>query len=170
MFYVSGCSSLIPQFFEPEEFKLLPPDQGPEAVLLKQTVTMEALGEQHQVLSVVRLEQEQVIMVALLPTGQQLLSITYDGEKLTQENYSPLAIPGEEILAIMQLALWPEPSIEEHYPESEGWFLEFSPGERKLRSASKTLLKINYQDDGLIIGNYLHNYRIIIHTLEEKVL
>lgn len=151
-------------------FKLLLPEQGPAPVLLKQIVTMEARGDQHRFIGVVRISKERVQMVGLLPTGQQLFSLDYGGEILTQENSSYADIPGQEILTIMQFALWPESSVRRHYPENSGWDVEFFPGQRKLAKHGQKLLDVNYLGDQLVIKNYLGHYRILIKTLEKTEL
>ncbi|MBV1889159.1 MAG: DUF3261 domain-containing protein, partial [Proteobacteria bacterium] len=119
---------------------------------------------------VVRISKERVQMVALLPTGQQLFSLDYSGEALTQENSSYADIPGEEILTIMQFALWPEPSVRQYYPENSGWNVELSPERRELEKNGQELLDVNYYGDELVIKNHLGRYRILIKTLEKTEL
>lgn len=181
---ISGCSSLSKQTPPSGKngaenpismglktaFKLLPPEQSPAPVLLKQIVTMEARGDQHRFIGVVRISKERVQMVALLPTGQQLFSLDYSGEALTQENSSYADIPGEEILTIMQFALWPEPSVRQYYPENSGWNVELSPERRELEKNGQELLDVNYYGDELVIKNHLGRYRILIKTLEKTEL
>lgn len=151
-------------------FKLLPSEQGPTPVLLKQIVTMEARGDQHRFIGVVRVSKERVQMVGLLPTGQQLFLLDYSGEVLTQENSSYADIPGEEILTIMQFALWPESSVRRHYPENSGWNVVFTPAQRELKKNGQELLDVNYFGDELVIKNHLDHYRILIKTLEKTEL
>ena len=131
---------------------------------------MEAWGQQRQFLVVTRLQQDQVKLVALLPTGQNLLSLEYDGDELTQESLSSMDIPGEDILAIMQFSLWPEQSIKQHYPKSEGWIVKFSPQQRTLLTTAGRVLNVSYQENDLLVDNYLHDYRVRIHTLEKTQL
>ncbi|MBV1888879.1 MAG: DUF3261 domain-containing protein [Proteobacteria bacterium] len=181
---ISGCSSFLKQT-QPAgedsaekpvsigfktEFKLLPPAQGPAPVLLKQIVTMEARGDQNRFIGVVRINKERVQMVGLLPTGQQLFSLDYGGKTLTQEDSSYADIPGQEVLTIMQFALWPESSIRQHYPENSGWDADFSPAQRTLEKDGQELLNVNYFADELVIKNYLGHYRILIKTLEKTEL
>jgi len=178
---ISGCSSFSKQIQPAGEdsaekplsiglktaFKLLPPEQGPAPVLLKQIVTMEARGDQDRFIGVVRIGKERVQMVGLLPTGQQLFSLDYGGKTLTQENSSYADIPGQEILTIMQFALWPESSIRQHYPENSGWDSDFSPSQRTLEKNGQELLDVKYFGDELVIRNHLGHYRILIKILEK---
>jgi len=168
--FLMGCSTANHKELEPERFQLLPPAEGPGAMLLKQRVTMEAWGQQRQFLAVMRLNDTRIQMVALLPTGQQLLSLDYDGKNLTQENLPSINIPGEDILALIQFALWPEHSVIQHYPKEEGWRLELGSQERTLLNTAGALLKVSYHENDLVLDNYLRDYRVNIHTLEKTDL
>ena len=109
-------------------------------------------------------------LVALSPSGQRLLSLEYDGDKLTQESHTQYELPGREILAIIQFATWPESSIRSHYPERDGWIVETAVNQRILLTASGAVLKISYQPEALSVENYLHGYRVIVDTLEKTRL
>ena len=165
-----GCSSQQLTYTSPKALKLLPPAERVADVLLKQRLTLKSGGKQQQFLLVARFDRDRLKLVVLLPTGQQLLSLDYDGESLVQENLPSVNVPGEEILASMQFALWPEHSIKKHYPEKEGWIVEIAPEERILLTVKGALLKIKRQDQELIVDNYLHDYRVIIDTLEKTDL
>ncbi|MES9904633.1 MAG: DUF3261 domain-containing protein [Sedimenticola sp.] len=154
----------------PKSLQLLPPSQGPGAWLLKQKVTMEARGELHRFLIVTRLESEQIRSVMLLPEGQPLISLVYDGENLIHKNRTDIEIPIQGILAIMQFSLWPEFSIREHYPTGDGWILSLSPQRRTLGTSDRLFLEVNFRAGGLVVDNHLHNYKIIIETLEKQIL
>ncbi|MBV1915849.1 MAG: DUF3261 domain-containing protein [Pseudomonadales bacterium] len=154
----------------PVAFRLLPPEQGPAPVLLKQVVTMEARGDQQRFIGVVRITKERVQMVGLLPTGQQLFSLDYDGETLIQENSSYADIPGQEILTIMQFSLWPETAVRQYYPGNSDWNVVFSPTQRVLEKGGDKLLDVQYSGDDLAIENHTGHYRILIKTLEKTEL
>lgn len=167
---LAACSTLSPKTTKPQPLKLLPPVEGPAAKLLKQTVTITKLGRQQQFLVVIRLNPQQLKLAALLPTGQHILSLQYDGKTLVQDNRSSMDIPGEEILAIMQFALWPEASVRRSYLENDGWILMFYSKQRLLKTEAGPVLKVSYQDKELIVHNYLKDYRVIIYTLEATQL
>ncbi len=165
---LTGCSLFSVTSQPAKQLLLLSPKEGPSAVLLKQKVTMEARGEQHQFLVVIRIEHDQLKLRALLPTGQPLLSLDYDGYSLQQSNTSSLVLPSEEILAMMQFALWPEKAIEKAYRMENGWQLELSSEQRLLfmSMATEKVVSVNYlSNDEMIIENYDHQYRVIIKTL-----
>ena len=167
---MAGCSSQ--QAIAPEliEFKLLPPSEGPAPVLLKQKISLQSGQREQQFLAVARFEREQIKLVILLPSGQRLLTLDYDGSELTQRSLAAFDLPGGEILAIMQAASWPEASLRAHYPASAGWRLEVSPDARELLTESGTALTIGYSSGALRIDNYLKEYRVIVETLEKTNL
>lgn len=170
LLFLYSCSSqqLAPP--SPEALILLPPSESVAKVLLKQRLTLKSRGKQQQFLVIARFDQDRLKLVVLLPVGQQLLSLDYDGENLVQENLPLVNIPGKEILASMQFALWPESSIKKHYAEKEGWIVEIAPDERILLTVKGALLRIKRQNEELIVDNYLHDYRVIIETLEKTDL
>ena len=160
----------------PLVLKLLPPSQSPSAVLLKQVVTLEAKGQQRQFLVVSRLQPTAVDMVALMPTGQRLMTLTYDGETLQQQQLTQISLPGEDILAILQFSLWPKTSVKQHYAENAGWFVTIEADKRQLTKNAKLLLEVSYSEPGqqteeqLIVKNFIGNYRVLITTLESTAL
>lgn len=109
-------------------------------------------------------------MALLSPSGLQLLLLDYDGETLVQESSFSIDVPGKEILAIIQFAMWPEQSIKHHYSENDGWLVEITAESRMLLTVDKVILKIEFRDGMLIIDNYLRNYRVLVHTLKRKEL
>lgn len=167
--FLSGCSAQLtssPRF----SLKLLPPAEGSLAVLLQQKIILQIGEKQQQFLLVARFEEHRLKMVMLSPGGQQLLMLDYDGDELVQHTQSSIDVPGKEILAIIQFAMWPGQSIKDHYPEENGWRVEISPKERILLTATGVILKISFDDEVLKIDNYLHNYRVFVYTLEKTAL
>ena len=170
VFALCGCSAATLQRAEPEQLKLLPPADGPADFLLKQKITMVSRGQNQQFIAVTRLQQDSLKLVALLPTGQQLFFLEYDGEQLIQKNFSSIEIPSEDILAIMQFVLWPSRSIKHHYATEDGWIVETSAEQRTLLSNSALLIKVSYQAEAVIIENYLHDYQLRVQPLENMNL
>jgi len=166
LMFLFDCSAQQFSAPRPVGLKLLPPDEVSVAVLLKQKVTLQTGERQQQFLVVARFQQHRLELVVLSPTGQKLLTLDYDGENLVQDTLSSIDLRGKEILAIIQFALWPEHSINIHYPKKDGWVVEIAPEKRILFTASGMLLKISYQADELIVDNHIQDYRVIVHTLE----
>jgi len=167
---LAACSAARLTAPGPPSLHLLPPGEAPAALLLKQKITLQANGAQRQFLAVARFGLQRLQLVVLSPEGQRLLSLDYDGENLLQEDYGPLDLPGREILAIIQFAMWPEDSIKAHYPAQDGWLVETSAAGRILLTASGAVLKISFQHEELSVDNYLHGYRVIVDTLERTEL
>lgn len=166
---LSGCQMLTSGAEAPVALKLLPPAQGPAPVLLKQVVTLEAKGQRQQFLVVSRLQLTAIEMVALMPTGQRLMTLEYDGKALRQEQLSSIPLPGKDILALLQFALWPANSVNQHYPEYEGWLATFEPEQRQLTKNTMRVLKVANQEP-LMVENFIGNYRVLIKTLESTAL
>ena len=110
------------------------------------------------------------MLVVLLPTGQKLLTLEYDGIKIKQDNLSGVDIPVKDILAIMQFSLWPETTVKQFYASNEGWITHFSNQQRELSYMSEPCLKISYQQQGISVDNFLQGYHVAIQTLEKVLL
>ena len=177
LLFLSACSMFQKQVINEAALVLLPSNKGPDSSVIKQAVTIEKADQKHQFIAALRLEKQQSQMVALLPSGQHLFTLAYRENTLSQENFTQMEIPSAEIFNTMQFALWPEATLHEFYPSTEGWLVEVSEKERRLsRNFSGLLLKIVYEknNDDLTIYNSLHGaenqFKIIIQTLEKSSL
>lgn len=173
LFSLCGCGVFSIYEDKTKEMVLLSPTEGPGDMLLKQAARMETkAGEKSQFMIIIRINKEYLKLRALLATGQPLLSLDYDGRSLNQHNVSPLALPGEDILTLMQFALWPEKAIKKAYGNDSEWLLEFSSKQRSLSTAAEgRVASVNYLSfDEAIVDNYRQGYRVIITTLEKKDL
>ncbi len=167
---LSSCSAQQAMLPTPGELRLLPPAEGNAEVLLKQKVTMLAGQREQQFLTVARFDRRHLKLVVLLPSGQRLLTLDYDGEELRQQKDLAIDLPGREILAIMQFANWPETSLRRHYLEADGWRVQVTPAERRLLTDSGVALSIGYRPREWLIHNHQKNYRVIVETLEKTEL
>lgn len=167
---ISGCS--VSQSLRPQTVKLilLPPGEGPEETLLKQKVTMQSAGLDQQFVAVLRLQRDRLKLAALMPSGQQIFYLEYDGEVLIQENTSSIDVPGRDILAIMQFALWPSSSVQQHYSGADDWFLDINAEQRTLLTGTDKILEVTYHSSSVVIVNHLHDYRLTVQPLENKGL
>jgi hypothetical protein len=168
--WLYGCNLGPVSEPEPIRLKLLPPAEGPVATLLKQKVTLDFREQKQTWLVVSRFEATSVRSVVLLASGQKLLSMAYNGDRLEIEGVAAEKIPGEEILAMMQFSLWPESSITEHYAASLGWQLEISTHQRLLKNDSGPVLKVSYMGSETNIRNYLQDYHVIVELLGKTEL
>lgn len=167
---LSSCSAQQALPPAPAELRLLPPAEGHGPLLLKQKVTLQAGQREQQFLTVARFDRQHLKLVVLLASGQRLLTLDYDGEELRQQKDMAIDLPGEEILAIMQFANWPETSLRRHYPEAEGWRVQVSPAARRLLTASGVALSIDYRPSQWFVDNHQKHYRVIVETLEKTEL
>ena len=104
MLVLTACSAHRLAAPELVSLKLLPPAEISDAVMLKQKITLQAEGGQRQFLAVARFDSDRLKLVVLLPTGQRLLSLEYDGQKLVQEVPHPASrIPHPALHAAMKL-------------------------------------------------------------------
>lgn len=167
---LTGCSAQQAMLATATELKLLPPGEGPAPLLLKQKVSLLTGQREQQFLLVARFDDRQLRLVVLSPGGQRLLTLDYDGEELMQQSFAAFDLPGNEILAIMQFASWPQASLRRHYPEFEGWRVEIDPGERRLLTEFGSALTIAIRADELHVNNHQKGYRVIVQTLEKTEL
>lgn len=153
---------------QPARLKLLPPVEGPGDLLLKQKITMDFKGQQQTFLVVSRLQTTSIQSIVLMASGQKLLSMSYDGERLLVEGAGSDVLPGEEILAMMQLSLWPDTSLQQHYSETMGWTLNLSALQRILKHQSQPIIKVSYTGNQVEMMNYQGNYSVMVDTLEKS--
>ena len=169
---LSLCACVARQPIAPAELELvlLPPAELGNELLVKQKVTMLAGERSQQFLAVARFEAERLRLVVLLPSGQRLSTLEYDGVTLQQESAAEVELPGREMLAVMQFATWPADSIRRHYPSGKGWRVEISASQRRLLTEFGIALNIAYQPRAVSIDNYFKEYRVIVETLEKTEL
>lgn len=166
---MTGCSVIGTSNLQ-AEMKLLQPIDGPSPVLLTQRVTLDSWGQQQQFIAIGRFTYAQTQLVALLPTGQQLLSLEFDGQELTQRTAASIELPGNDILALIQFALWPDDALQHSYGAEQGWAVALADDHRQLSYDGKLWLNVEYRGQQVNIDNQLVGYRVIIETLEQKEL
>lgn len=166
---LAGCSGLG-TVERPAEMLLLKPAEGPAPVLLTQRVTLRSWGQEKQFIAIGRFTYEQTKLVALLPTGQQLLYLEFDGEKLEQRMVPSIELPGKDILAIIQFSLWPSDAVQNSYPGEQGWSIDITDRRRELTHNDELWLDVSYDEHQINIYNYRAKYRVLIETIEQKDL
>lgn len=163
---VSGCASVTLQTPKFQDLPLLSPMSGPGSVVSVQRLVMEAQGRSQEMVVVTRINPSQVRMQALLPTGQTLLKLDYDGKDLKVEQVGPVTLPATEIMAMMQFAHWSFDSVAQQYPAEAGWTVSEDANLRLLRIHDQAYLTVAYFPHSLEIENHRHQYRVRIETLE----
>lgn len=163
---LTACSTLFSQQFAGEQLKLLSPESGPEAVLLKQKMTIHSLKADQDFISLTRLTPAQTQVMVLLPAGQPLLSLRYQDDQLTVDNKTQIDFPAHEIMAMLQFALWPEHAIINAYPQNGGWQLQFNPAQRVLTRHGKAWLTVDYAADKTTLHNAQRGVNLRMTMLE----
>lgn len=167
---LSGCTAFSNAVTDPVQLYLLPPAQGPKPALLKQKVVMTVKGQEHQFITVSRLNHKDARLIALLPTGQQLLYLGYDGVQFQQRSAPSIELPGKAILATIQFTLWPEQALRAYYPQNQGWHTEIKSERRQLWHNGVLYLDIHYEAERIRVENHLDAYQATIQTLEKRDL
>ncbi|MBN3564431.1 DUF3261 domain-containing protein [Aliamphritea spongicola] len=161
----AGCSSVVSHPDEPLTLRLLPPLSDVQQVL-KQKVLLQIQDVEKEFLVVSRLSPENTVAVVLMPTGQTVLQLQYDGKDFSQQVFLPGDVPGQELLAIMQFSVWPEAVVRDEYNALPGWHAQFSQGMRSLSWKNQLLLQVKQTAGQLTVMNHLHGYQVVINDLE----
>lgn len=145
---------------------LLAPSDGPRAVL-QQKLTFTTNDQTKELLVAIKLTGSEVKMNGLLPTGQFIYSLRYDGTTVVEDNLMNIPLPTHDMLAMMQFALWPTKAVETSYSKINGWDLDMSEGKRILSRNNTQVLEVEYiSATHIAFTHFMHNYNIDIHTLE----
>ncbi|GAB1263977.1 DUF3261 domain-containing protein [Aurantivibrio infirmus] len=177
VFLVSACSSLENGQHLPE-LPLLPPADLGVNLQISQQVNITIESESHTMLAAWVVKQDTLSFVGLSPTGQRLLTLSYDGLRFS-EDYSPMLpikIPGRQVLAQLQIAHWPEVSVLSAL-EKSAWRMKVEDGQRHLFVNRKKIFSIansspgKYQEDAKVnIRSDVIDFSIDVTTLSVNEL
>ncbi|MDO6566964.1 DUF3261 domain-containing protein [Alteromonas sp. 1_MG-2023] len=168
---LSACSALNSARYQAFPLLLLPPVEGPAPAVYQQRLDIVSQRASHQFLVVLKIDESEIKLRGLLPTGQSAYTINYDGKQIEQQSLGAEALPAEEILTMLQFALWPEESLRKFYEVDDGWLIETGPNFRLLSLDGQSKLKINYlENEQVVLDNLARQYKVKIETLEYKRL
>lgn len=140
---LAACSNFTGRQELPE-LPLLPPSAMPNDVQIDQRVTLLFAGDKQTFIAAWVIEQGVFTLVGVTPTGQKLLTLTYNGETFS-ENYSEMlgenAIPGREVVTHLQLAHWPQATIVAAL-DNTPWRMTFFDDSRELYLRDKLIMTI----------------------------
>ena len=168
--FISGCSLNPFRWNTHQDLFLLSPATGPESILLQQKLTFVAGGKQQQFLLVTDIKAEKFKVLVLMPTGMTVLKMSYDGAEFLQQNMTDITIPAEQIMAVMQFALWPEAALMNRYSAPDGWLLALDNTSRQLSENNRLKLDVQYKEDSVLIKNIQDHYLVIIQSLDAGAL
>lgn len=164
---LSSCSLFATK--QNQSMPLLAPMPSAHAEIKKQKVTMSTNAKSQTFIVISHHDKSQYKALILTPTGQHLLNMEYDGVTFKENNATGLALPAQEIMAIMQFASWPADVVNSTYKEKEGWELLLQPKRRHLSRHNKPILEVLYGDDGSIdVAHTQQNYHVNIQPLENN--
>ncbi len=163
---ISACSVFKPLLMPENTLLLLPPKEGPKAGLMKQKVTVIQHQKPQTFIALSRFTASDFRVAVITPTGQTLLKMDYDGSHFQATNLTDMTLPLEEVMSVMQFALWPENTVYKYYNEQSNWKIEFAPHHRRLYKGNVLVLDVMMSDDNVEIDHKQHHYRVVISPLQ----
>lgn len=168
--FFNGCSLNPFKWQTQQELPLLAPSNGPEPIKLQQKLSFLAGNKQQQFVLITDIKPEKFSVLLLMPTGMTVLKMFYDGTEFQQQNMTDISIPAEQIMALMQFALWSEAALNNGYSETAGWNLQLDKTSRQLSENNRLRLDVQYSADSILINNLKDHYRVKIQSLEAEAL
>lgn len=166
---LTGCSLMSVLSDRPDSLVLLSPQSGPEKGPIKQIVTLNIQEKSVQFLAISHFDYQQTRFVALWPTGQPVMELSYDGQALKEQLYGDLPLSGRDILSIIQFSQWPEQMLKTVY-QAPTWQLTLKAEQRLLSESDEPWLKVTVRPPGLVVDNYRKHYQVEIQTLKASGL
>lgn len=168
--FFNGCSVNPFRWQTYQQLQLLSPATGPEPGLLQQKLTFIAGSKQQQFVLISDIKAERFSVLVMMPTGMTVLKMFYDGAEFQQQNMTDITIPAEQIMAVMQFALWPEAALHKAYQVTAGWEMALNNTSRRLSENSRLILDVLYKEDSVLIHNLQDGYQVKIQSLEAAAL
>lgn len=168
--FFNGCSLNPFKWQTQQELPLLAPANGPEPIKMQQKLSFLAGNKQQQFVLITDIKPEKFSVLLLMPTGMTVLKMFYDGAEFQQQNMTDISIPAEQIMAVMQFALWPEAALINGYSDTAGWNLELDKTSRQLSENNRLRLDVQYHPDSILIKNLKDHYQVKIQSLEAEAL
>lgn len=168
IFLLASCvtPSIVKQTDEPP---LLPPAALGRALHADQLLSAEYDGQSWTMQGAVETTSSEVRLAGLNPLGQRIITLRWDGMKLTEERdkHLPERIRGERILGDVQLIYWPRAALIAALPQE--WTVEDTPGERIVQHDKQPFARIRC--DGAdpwqgrcVFEQQRHGYRLTIDS------
>ncbi len=165
---LAGCANTPPPVAR-LNLKLAPSALG-EAVSLQQHLKVERNGRIDELDAAIEVDDKRVEVVGLA-FGQRVLTVRYDGKDLTTWRHVmlPAQVRGEDVLADMQLALWPVEAIAASLPA--GWRIEEKDMLRSLYLDQELVTTIAYSAKPRWLGtikmnNLRYKYMLTIESAQ----
>ncbi len=163
---LTGCAT-VPPAPDRLNLRLAPGDLG-ESIALQQHLTVERNGKIDELDAALEVDDNQLHLVGLA-FGQRVLSLDYDGKKLSSWRHFmlPSQVREEDILEDILLTLWPLESIQRALPT--GWQIEDNGLQRTLTMGNSVICVIHYSQlprwSGIVkLNNLRYHYSLIIQS------
>ena len=175
---LAGCSTVAPRQepgpvrSDPGLFLLAPAAAGFEASLTHE-VTFDRGTAHFEGMAIVEVSSADVVLAGLSPFGTRMLSLRWDGKRLSQERDAslPKQLPLEIILRDIQLVFWPAAAIRSALPGMR-WALSDEGRDRVLLEVGRPVVRIRFSSDDRLHADveFEHlglGYRLKIHPLQD---
>lgn len=162
---LSACGLLSKSLMPDNTLLLMAPELGPEQGVLQQKVTLVREGKSQTFVVVTEISKQSMRVAVLMPTGQRVLTMKYDGQTFESTNYTDIVIPAQEVFSLMQFAIWPVKALDVYYSEQSGWQTSFLPQQRLLFKHQQAILKMQLKPNQTQVHHLLHQYQVIIQPL-----
>jgi len=176
---VSGCTTLNgmqSRWLGEPEFPLLSPTDFPRRQQFNQVLTIkkqtDSSSNEHSLIALWSTPEKKLLFSALTATGQPLISAQLIDNTLTYQTtpFLPPSISVESILNQIQLAHWPEKSIQEAIVGTRWSFTERS-NVRQLSYSDRLVLEITQIDPQRIeLVHHLRGITVGIETIQRENL
>lgn len=164
VFALAGCAA--PPVLLPSLGLRLAPADLQTAVSVQQHLKVERGGRIDELDVALEVDGERLDLVALA-FGQRVMSVHYDGAKLTEWRHAmlPAQVRADAVLQDLQLTLWPQASLAAALPA--GWSVTDADLLRTLRFDGAVIATVRYSgmprwSGTVVLDNLRHHYRLTI--------
>ncbi len=161
---LAGCATAPPARLG---LTLAPAALG-QSIALAQHLKVERDGRIDELDAALEVDADHLELVGLA-FGQRVLTVSYDGKKLTSWRHLmlPRQVRAEDVLEDLQLTLWPAESIARALPA--GWRIDDNGLQRTLSMDGTPLVLINYSamprwSGTVTLQNLRYHYRLTIES------
>jgi hypothetical protein len=131
------------------------------------------VGDREIVLDcVVEVTRDRMTVVGLLPAGNRVFSVRYDGTRVEQERTPqvPPQLRPEQLLADVQLAFWPEMALQDAFRDGHWTLTQPDRRTRRLLRDGRLIAEVHYGDADPWRGrvwlvNFERDYALIVDSL-----
>jgi hypothetical protein len=139
------------------------------SISLQQQLHVERESRTDDLEAALEVDAAQINLVGLA-MGQRVMSLTYDGVKLSTWRHVllPKQVQGEDVLEDIQLTYWPTDAIRAALPA--GWTIDDDAMQRRLWANGELMARVRYSanprwEGPVIFDNLRYHYRLTIRSV-----